>query len=58
MFFCPASDFGDVGHSGEKSEEDESEHTVIGMGDTLFGAGIGQGFEGGGDGGQGRGGHD
>ena len=47
----------DFGGSGD-GEEHEGEHAVIGMGDALFGAGIGQGFEGGGDGGQGRGGHD
>ena len=46
LSFCPSSDFGDGGQLGEESEEYEGEHTVIGVGDSLFGSRIGQGFEG------------
>ena len=49
MFFCPASDFGGVGHSSEESEKDEGEDSGKGRGDTLFGAGIGHIFEAGGE---------
>jgi hypothetical protein len=44
MSLCPSSDFGDVGALGEESE---GEHAVIGVGGSLFGTRIGQGFEGG-----------
>ena len=47
--FCPAIDFGNVGHSGDEDEENEREHPVIGMGHALFGARVGQGVEDGGE---------
>jgi len=46
LSFCPSPDFGDGGQLGEESEKDEGEHAVIGVGDSLFGSRIGQGFQG------------
>ena len=36
MFFCPSSDWSDVGHSGDQSDQDKGDHSVIGVGNALF----------------------
>ena len=45
MEFCPSCDFGEGGDVGEESEQDEGEDGGARMGDSVFGAGIGDFFD-------------